>query len=114
MRDLIHVALSDDVLTEAEMGDLDAVRKLLDISCASYVALFDEVDKERADGTRSAPCTVLGPGDIVGKTICFTGQLTCLVNGKPATRMLAERAAADNGMIPKSNVTKGTYRRTVL
>jgi DNA polymerase-3 subunit epsilon len=106
MQDLIRVALSDGVITEAEQTDLAQVRLLLNISETDYARLCRDVRTE--SGSRSP--TTFGADKaheiIEGKSICFTGALVCRVRGERATRELAERIAAEHGMIVKNSVTK--------
>jgi DNA polymerase III epsilon subunit family exonuclease len=42
----------------------------------------------------------------MGKTVCFTGESQCSVNGRMITRTMAESIAAEKGLIIQSYVTK--------
>ena len=106
LRDLIHVALDDDVITEAERKDLDEVRRLLSISSGQYAALLGEVRRERASGSGRPRASSVKPPDIEGKSICFTGALNCLIDAESATRSLAQTIAAGHGMEVRKGVTK--------
>ena len=44
--------------------------------------------------------------DLAAKTVCFTGDLACQIDGKPLTRERAEALADAAGLIPMSGVTK--------
>lgn len=106
MRDLIRVALEDNVISEAERSDLDHVRRLLDISQPDYEALLQVVTVERDLVGAHNDLTVMNRQDLDGKTICFTGTLSCKLDGKPATRSFAEECALEQGMIVRKNCTK--------
>ena len=105
MQDLIRVALSDSVITEAEQADLAQVRLLLNISETDYARLCRGV---RTESTSRPPTTFAANNvhDIEGKGICFTGALVCRIRGERGTRELAERIASERGMIVKNSVTK--------
>ncbi len=105
MADLIQVALGDGVITPAERKDLDAVAKLLYVEPSRYEAMLAEArgalpaDGEHARYRHRRE-------DVVGKTVCFTGTLSCHVLGSQATRDLAESVARAHGMVVKSGVSK--------
>lgn len=102
LRDLIGVALEDEVVTDAEHADLDEVRRLLAISREDYEVLLAEVSQ----GVRpSEPHARMSP-EVDGKTVCFTGTLRCHVDGELVHRSFAEQAATTRGMVVKKNVTK--------
>ena len=107
MRDLIIVALGDNIITDSEKADPDEVRKLLDIPRSDYHALLHEVIKEHETGTlkRRGISGTINP-EIIGKTICFTGTMTCMINGIPARRAFAERSAMKCGLAVMKNVTR--------
>ncbi|MCP4594332.1 MAG: DNA polymerase III subunit epsilon [bacterium] len=106
MRDLICVALSDGVLSDTEMRDLDEVRALLGISQDDYFMLFDEADAQVDAAKESRAPAAPKRLNLTGKTICFTGELAAQIDGRPATREDAIRAAEGRGMVVKTGVTK--------
>jgi DNA polymerase-3 subunit epsilon len=42
----------------------------------------------------------------IGKSVCFTGQLNCHLNGSLISRDIAHAIAIENGMVVKKGVTK--------
>lgn len=106
LNQLIITALADGVVTEAERKDLLVVAKLLgqnivdlDESIQSAVALLAST---KPKGCQPSVDSNL----LVGKRVCFTGELQCLYNRMPITREKAEELASDAGLIVCSSVTK--------
>jgi DNA polymerase-3 subunit epsilon len=106
MTDLIHVALSDRIITESEQKDLDEVRSLLAIPEEEFQKLLSKAryESEKAGVDRGLISSL--QEEVSGKTICFTGALTCEIEGQQVSRSLAQRLAIEKGMIVKKNVTK--------
>jgi DNA polymerase-3 subunit epsilon len=104
--DLIHVALSDGVITESEQKDLDEVRSLLSIPEEEFQHLLSkaryESEKAGVDTGFVAPVQE----EVSGKNICFTGALTSVIEGQQVSRSLAQRLAKEKGMIVNKTVTK--------
>lgn len=91
---LLMVALADGVVTTREQADLELVADLLGIDDPLHLALDG--------GPLGAPL----PEDISGKTVCFTGALTCLHDGMLMTRHHAAQLAAAAGLIVCARVTQ--------
>ena len=103
LRDLVRVALLDDVITDLEQRDIEAVAALLGVSTDEHRAM---IEKAKAQGPQSRFSPV-GPGcPLEGKEICFTGSFNSLVNGERVTRSMMEETAAGKGMVVRKNVTK--------
>lgn len=99
---LASLAWQDGKLTAAERADLeDAARAL---------GMADEVLAELL----TAPSTVgaqplptpLPQQALAGKSVCFTGQLTCTIGGLPITRAQAQELAVGCGLHVLDSVTK--------
>ncbi len=99
--DLLRVALEDDVITATEAEDLGEVQRLLGISDKTYAEL-----ERRARASPAREGQRLASGSVEGRTACFTGTMNCVVYGERASRSLAQRLAAEAGMIVKKNVSK--------
>lgn len=101
MRDLIAIACRDGMVTDREMADLRDVAELLSIAKS-------ELEKMLLDEKASNPPHALRKSErqVAGKTICFTGELTCKIGGEIPTRELAERMASKHGMVVQKSVTK--------
>jgi DNA polymerase-3 subunit epsilon len=106
MRELIEAALEDGIITDSEQRDLEEIQKLLVISPTDYSILLDKVSVDYESGNARRRSFNAGKKDIIGKTICFTGAMRCCIDGRPASRAMAERLAAEKGMIVKKGVTK--------
>lgn len=106
MRDLIHVALADGIITEKEQKDLDEVRDLLSIPKENFHRLLSECREARERGGGMGSFVTPHQEEISGKTICFTGEFRCEVAGKRASRSLAQQLSQEKGMIIKKNVIK--------
>ena len=94
-------ALADGVVSPVERRDLEAVCDMLGL----HRAALDEL----LAGPRAVPLPIAGaalPEGLAGKTVCFTGELCCRINGEAITREQAEEAAARAGLVVKSGVTK--------
>lgn len=106
MTDLINVALSDRIITESEQKDLDEVRSLLAIPEEEFKKLLSKAkyESEKAGVDRGLISSL--QEEVSGKTICFTGALTCEIEGQQVTRSLAQRLAIEKGMMVKKTVTK--------
>jgi DNA polymerase-3 subunit epsilon len=105
MRDLIRTALVDGIITTSENRDLQEVRRVLDISQASYAALLEDAQNDRSTGDAKdapqAPCAELN-----GKSVCFTGALNGRIDGKRISRSGAQELARDRGMVAADRCTK--------
>lgn len=106
MTDLLLLAWEDRVVTNAEKNDLEDVRRLLGISPEDYQALFDKIEKETAAGCNRVTTSIIHSKELAGNSICFTGIMTCKINGKLAERSYAEKIANDRGMIVLDRCTK--------
>lgn len=106
LRDLARAAWVDGVVTDSERRDLEEVRDLLSVKSATFERILKEEEKERARGsTGIGPCPS-NREKIAGKTICFTGEFTCSIDGQRAQRSQAQQLAAEHGMIVVKGVTK--------
>lgn len=94
---LARVALADGILTDLELADLSIVAGLLGAP--------DAMNDLRA--AASAPALAVNRAtELVGKTVCFTGESGCSIGGVPLDRARQEQLAAAAGLIPVDSVTK--------
>lgn len=100
---LRHQALADGVLTDRERRDLDCVSELLGVP-------IDVMDKAGAllEQKRNAALRVSEAEEeaLAGKSICFTGALTCTYGGAAITRETAHTLAARAGLEVHPRVTQ--------
>ncbi|HWN72783.1 MAG TPA: exonuclease domain-containing protein [Solirubrobacterales bacterium] len=95
MGTLIALARRDSVVTERERHDLVLVGEALGIN--EVEDLLDQPFK----GHQAQP-----QDSLLGKTVCFTGALTCIYEGVQVTRELAHQLAEEAGMTVAPRVTK--------
>jgi DNA polymerase III subunit epsilon len=105
---LAMTALADGVVTEAETRDLALVASLLGID---DVVLDDMLSRLLESGREvgyaahetQPKCAV---EQLVGKRVCFTGELSSRLQGKAISRNVATDLATEKGMIVVDSVTK--------
>lgn len=103
LRSLAVLAWRDGKLTEAERADLEDAAFALGLNADVLAGM---VEAPVAAGRAAAPAAS-GPEDQwAGRSICFTGQLTCTIKGAPITRPQAQQLAADRGLVVHSSVSK--------
>ncbi len=93
---LIAVARRDGVVTDREREDLVLVGEALGIGEIDELLVYSltsTAGKSNDDG-------------LEGKSVCFTGELTCSHDGQPVTREMAHRLAENAGMTVAPRVTK--------
>jgi DNA polymerase III epsilon subunit family exonuclease len=91
-------AFADGILTDSERRDIARVGALL------------ELDEDHVESIIAAEGAAAGAaprtGALVGKTVCFTGELTDTRDGVPITRADAHALAAQAGLVPVKSVTR--------
>lgn len=92
---LIALARRDSVVTDGERHDLVLAGEALGIS--EVENLLDQP----FEGGQAQP-----QDSLEGKTVCFTGALTCTYEGTLVTRELAHQLAEEAGMVIAPRVTK--------
>lgn len=95
MGTLIALARRDSIVTDRERHDLVLVGEALGIHDVD-----DLLDQPMGD--RLAP----SEDSLTGKTVCFTGALTCSYEGTQVTRDVAHQLAEEAGMVIAPRVTK--------
>jgi DNA polymerase III subunit epsilon len=93
---LVALARRDGVVTDRERADLCLVAEALGI--AGISDLLDRPFDRGAGSTAEA--------GVAGKSVCFTGALTCHHEGELVTRELAQELAEGAGMVVAPRVTK--------
>lgn len=74
-------------------------RDMLDKNCRKSLIYFPVNEAAAAQLIETNECWQ-------GKTVCFTGESQCSMDGRMITRMIAESIAAEKGMIIQSYVTR--------
>lgn len=99
LRRLAVLALADNILSEAELSDLQLVTNLLGFDDSFLKASLDEA--------RNASAAVVPDTEsLTGKTVCFTGECVCRLSGETLTRSKASELAVAAGLSVKGSVTK--------
>jgi len=99
---LIRLYLLDDIITTVELKDLQKVRNLLGVQ-TDLDRLISEIRETNTTNTLESN---IGHQELVGKSVCFTGQLNCTFHGDLINRAVAQELATENGLIIKSGVSK--------
>jgi DNA polymerase-3 subunit epsilon len=94
---LARAVLADGLLTDLEREDLLVMAGLLGVP--------DAVNDLRAAALVSV-LTVNRASELCGKTICFTGESVCMIDGVPLDRDRQQELAAAAGLVPVDAVTK--------
>lgn len=104
---LAAAALADGVVTEAEQRDLHTVAKLLGQNAQSLDAILADA-KQKLGSAATAPAAAISgtQTSLVGKRVCFTGELQSTLKGEPITRDMASALATSAGLETADNVTK--------
>ncbi|GIK15635.1 MAG: hypothetical protein BroJett003_05990 [Planctomycetota bacterium] len=105
LQSLVSTALEDQVLSEFELRDLEAVSRLLSVSDDVMQSMIEAARSQRPKSQSEAVASATAD-NLQGRLICFTGDLTACLGGKPIDREFAERTASDRGMIIKTGVSR--------
>jgi DNA polymerase-3 subunit epsilon len=96
---LASAARYDGEVSEAEQRDLEIVCELLGLHTAALGHVL------RAESHASAPGAKTQES-LGGQSVCFTGEMGSSWQGSPITREVAQRLAAEAGLIVAQSVTK--------
>ena len=103
VRRLCVAALLDGVVTEAEHRDLAVVSRLLGIPIERTDSWLRAAGDRLAAARLSKSST---SSELIGKTVCFTGELRSTIKGQLVSRETAHTLAAGAGLQIAANVTK--------
>lgn len=107
---VVRLAWADGVVTPAEQSDLETVAALLGVSLTSRATSRVPAADIGTPMPEWPDFSTLSPkgaphSDLVGKTVCFTGESVCTVQGQLLSREQQESLAASAGLRVKSNVS---------
>ena len=107
---LRRVALADGHLSDLERNDLDAVARLLGVDAGANGDGVATSSSSSGDGDPVEDAVAFEElrGDLVGKSVCFTGDLAATIGGDPVSREQAETLAIAAGLTVAKSVTKKT------
>ncbi len=87
-----ELAIADGVITAAERADLQRLTELLGVGPTSPKRLLPLRPQPRDES-------------FAGRSVCFTGESVCTINGQPLSREDQEMRASKAGLIIKSSVS---------
>ncbi|MGE3239513.1 MAG: exonuclease domain-containing protein [Pirellulales bacterium] len=93
---LLSLILADGIVTDDERRDLNRVAGLLGIPAQTVDRLLSNPPESNGDQLEN----------LIGKTVCFTGEQRCSLHGERLTRDVAEAMAEAAGLIIAPRVTK--------
>jgi len=103
LRKLIRIYLLDEILTNAEMEDLYLVSELL---CILPKELDLLIKYERTKIPITTPSVQKQLKSLTGKSVCFSGHLSCKINRQRIDSELAQQLVKERGLIVKRVVSK--------
>lgn len=106
LHNLAVSALADGIVTDSERRDLHLVAKLLGQDDTTLDSVLESAAAQLVTAHSSKLMHTNDDNGLLGKSVCFTGQLQSTIDGKPISRDIAEALAAEAGLIVASNVIK--------
>lgn len=106
LHNLAVSALADGIVTDSERRDLHLVAKLLGQDDTTLDSILESAAAQLVTAHSSKLMHTNDDNGLLGKCVCFTGQLQSTIDGKPISRDIAEALATEAGLIVASNVTK--------
>jgi DNA polymerase-3 subunit epsilon len=103
LESLVSEAVADGRVTDAEHRDLADVCDLLGLHRAALTQVLSAVSVPRP---RAAPDSPARGVSLRGQAVCFTGEMCSQLKGERITRELAEKLAAEAGLLVEASVTK--------
>lgn len=103
LNNIVKIALLDGVITKVEMNDIREIAEILNIGAEDLEQIIDSCQCNLPQGE----CAGKSAGRVYqGKSVCFTGTLSSMTNGRLLTREEAQSIALEHGLTIKSGVTK--------
>ncbi len=103
LRRLGAVALFDGIVTDAERKDIHQVATLLGRSTDEVDKALNQAEMQMARLAETVPNVA---SDLEGQSVCFTGELLAVLDGKNIDRSTAQMMAARAGLKILTGVTK--------
>jgi DNA polymerase-3 subunit epsilon len=106
LNQLTNATLADGIISDAERRDLQLVARLLGQEKRDLDEILSGV-AEKVPEIYPAPATAKPPEEnLLGKSVCFTGELQCHHDGQVISRELAGELATRAGLVVVESVTK--------
>lgn len=106
MRCLIRAALQDGVISASEQRDLSLAGRLLGFDEEVLAALQLEEQRNMVAAKRTGDRTERVQTEFAGRTVCFTGESQCTIDGELIARERARALAGACGVTVIDSVTK--------
>jgi DNA polymerase-3 subunit epsilon len=103
---LVLAALADGIVTDTERRDLQLVARLLGHEQSTLDEILNEAAAKLADAPICPSPTQVADSDLVGKRVCFTGEMQCSHEGQVISHEYAEELATQAGLDVVDSVTK--------
>ena len=101
LENAIRIALLDSKVSEKEKADLENIRILLSLQDVDLDSVITTLKADKALAQIDVK-----KDSFFGKSVCFTGEMISCISGENITRSLAQRLAAERGMLVKNGVVK--------
>ncbi len=106
LNQLAVAAVADEVVTDVERRDLKVVMRLLGEEKRDLDEILSEAAARASERHPSPATTQSASESLIGKRVCFTGELQCHHDGQMISRELAEEFATRAGLVVADSVTK--------
>jgi len=106
LNQLAVAAAADDVVTDAERRDLKVVMRLLGQDTLDLDQVLSEAAAKSSESSPAPATAQPAKENLIGKRVCFTGELQCQHDGQAISRETAEALAARAGLVVADSVTK--------
>ena len=103
---LAVAAVADEVVTDAERRDLSLVTRLLGQEQRALDQLLNEAAAKSSERYSTPATAQPDKASLIGKRVCFTGELQCQHDGQLISRETAEALAARAGLVVADSVTR--------
>jgi DNA polymerase-3 subunit epsilon len=106
LNQLAVAAVADETVTDVERRDLKLVMRLLGEEKRDLDEILSEAAATASERQPSPATTQSALESLIGKRVCFTGELQCHHDGQMISRELAEEFATRAGLVVADSVTK--------
>lgn len=103
---LAAAALADGIISDSERRDILLASRLLGECAGSIDNMLDEAAAIVEAAGAGVEKSIGAENSLVGRSVCFTGELQCLYHGEPISRKQAESLAEKAGLFVAGSVTK--------
>jgi len=106
LNQLAIAAVADGIVTDTERRDLKLVGRLLGQEKRDLDEILSEATAKVSESQLDPAPATSAEASLIGKRVCFTGELQCQHDGQMISRELAEELATKAGLVVGDSVTK--------